>query len=303
MNRDEFTNQEAMINVGDGHELWAMDWGFKGAKTPIIYLHGGPGSCAKEWKKQLFNPRVHRVIFFDQRGCGKSTPYGSRENNTTQKLAEDITKIAEHFGIEKFILHGYSWGSCLGLYYAIEHPERLEALVIGGVFSGSRAEIYEMFDMGKIFYPDLWDKVLADTPAGSRDDPIAYHLDKSLNGSAEEQKKSTYVMDYLESGLAKLDDRDTPDAYEEYGPASVQIEMSYMATNCFMPEDYLLENVSKISVPTYIVQGRYDLVCTPDFAYNISKLIPDCKLYFTISNHFGEHENTNMFRSIFDLLA
>jgi len=303
MNRDEFTNQEAMISVGDGYELWAMDWGLKDAKTPIIYLHGGPGSCSKDWKKQLFNPAVHRVIFFDQRGCGKSTPYGSRENNNTQKLAEDVTKVAKYFGIEKFILHGYSWGSCLGLYYAINSPEMLEALVIGGVFSGSRNEIFGMYDMAKVFYPDLWDRVVADTPAENRGNPIEYHLDKSLNGTTDEQKKSTYVMDYLESGVAKLDDRDAPGLYDEYEPANMQIELSYLVTNCFMPEDYILENVSKISVPTYIVQGRYDLVCTPDFAYKISKLIPECKLYLTISNHFSEHENTNMFRSIFDSLV
>jgi proline iminopeptidase len=174
----------------------------------------------------------------------------------------------------------------------------VEGLVIGGVFGGSKKEIFAAYEMAKVFYPDLWDKVLADTPNGYRDDPIVYHLDKSLNGSRAEQKKSTYVLDYLESGLCRLDDRGELEDYDKYDPSGMQIELMYVANNCFLPEDYILENVAKITVPTYIVQGRFDMVCLPDFAYKISKIIPDSKLYLAVSNHGGEHEVTSLFRAI-----
>jgi len=303
MNKDEFTNQELLMDVGGRHKIWVMDWGNKSAKIPIVCLHGGPGSYHKDKHKQLFDPKKQRVIFFDQRGCGKSTPLGCRDHNTTDELAQDITRIAKRLKIKKFYLNGYSWGSTLALYYAITYPEMLAGLVIGGVFSGSRDEIFKMFGLAKIFYPDLWEKVLADTPTKYRDNPMLYHIDTALNGSKEEQKKSAYVMDYLEGGMVALDDRSMPETYDEFDPASTQIELSYMATNCFMPENHILENTGRITVPVYMVQGRFDMVCAPDFAYKLSKLIPNCKLYLTISNHASEHENTSLLRAIFDALS
>lgn len=292
-----------MLDVGDGHKLFVVDWGNKSAKTPIFYLHGGPGGCVKDESKLMFNPETQRVIFFDQRGCGKSTPYGSRKNNTTEDLASDITKIAKRLKISSFYLEGYSWGSTLALYYAITRPEMLASIVIGGVYSGIN-DAKSIFQVNaKKFYPDLWDKVLADTPTKSRHDPISYHLEKALNGTKREQKKSTYVINYLEGGLCDSDDRKTPKDFDEYDPAGMQIEICYMVNSCFIPENFILNNVHKISVPVYIVQGRYDMVCPPDFAYEISKIIPNCRLYWAISNHKPEHEITQIFRAIFDLLA
>lgn len=303
MNKDAFTNQELFIHVDNDHKLYVVDWGNKSAKIPIIYLHGGPGGGVKDKSKNIFDPRIKRVIFFDQRGCGKSTPTGSRKNNTTDDSVKDITKIAKHLKITKFYLYGYSWGSTLALYYAIKYPEMLAGIIIGGVFSGSKNEIFAMYEMAKIFYPDLWDKVLSDTPNEYQNDPIIYHFDKSLNGTKAEQKKSTYVLDYLESGLCEFDDRKEPDNYDEYNPLGMQIELSYLANSSFLPENYILDNVAKISVPTYIVQGRFDMVCSPNFAYKVSKLIPNSKLYLAVSNHAYEHEITNLFRAIFNSLT
>ncbi len=140
MQHDMYTNQELMIDVGDGHTLYVLDWGNKDAKVPFIFLHGGPGSSVKDKHKASFDPARQRVIFFDQRGCGRSTPLGSVENNTTEKLIADISTIAVSLQIPKFIVHGTSWGSTLALAYAIKHPERVSALVIGGVFTASQVE-------------------------------------------------------------------------------------------------------------------------------------------------------------------
>jgi len=302
MNKDEFTNQEFMLDVGDGHKLFVVDWGNKDVKTPMFFLHGGPGGSIKDSQKAFFNPKNQRVIFFDQRGCGQSTPLGSRKNNTTKDLANDITKIAKRLKIKKFYLRGYSWGSTLALYYAITHPEMLAGIIIGGVWNGANDSDSVFRTNAEKFYPDLWDKVLADTPAKFYDDPTSYHADKALNGTKQEQKKSTYVMNYLEGGLCNFDDRDLPKDFDEYDPAGMQIEIYYMTNNCFMPENYILDNVHKIKVPVYIVQGRFDMVTSPDFAYKISKIIPNCKFYWAISNHKGEHEVTQIFKAIFDSL-
>ena len=164
MTDDSFTNNNFMLSVGDGHTLHVIDWGNKDAATPFIFLHGGPGSKIKDHQKVNFDPTTQRVIFFDQRGCGESLPSGELRDNDTEHLAEDITKIADHLGIDKFYLFGYSWGSALALYYAITRSERVKGLVIGGVYSGAN-DLAEMTERLKTFFPDRYDRFLDATPA------------------------------------------------------------------------------------------------------------------------------------------
>ena len=299
MQNDSFTNQEFMLDVGDGHQLHVVDWGNKDASVPYIHLHGGPGSQAKDKHKAPFDPAAQRVIFFDQRGCGLSTPYGLIENNTTQDLVADISKIADKLQIEKFSLHGTSWGSALALAYAIAHPERIAALVIGGVFTGSKFE-NDWIDRGhfKIFYPDVWQAYLDRTPEQYRDDPSAYHFDKVINGTPEEQKRSGYAYDCLESGIIRLDDRFQSEDFAEYDPASIRIEMHYLGKGCFMPDRYIFDNLAKLTMPIHVVQGRYDMVCPPATAYELHKKLPNSHLYWTLSGHAVEHEGENIFRAI-----
>ncbi|QQS18075.1 alpha/beta fold hydrolase [Candidatus Saccharibacteria bacterium] len=135
------------------------------SQKPIIFLHGGPGSSTKDKHRLSFDPKTQRVIFFDQRGCGKSTPLGRWHHNNTQELAADITRIADYLKVDTFILTGESWGSCLALYYAICEPRRVSALVVGGVFTGSQAEI-DWLDEGlfQAHFPDVWERYLAATP-------------------------------------------------------------------------------------------------------------------------------------------
>lgn len=300
---DDFTNQNCIIEVGDGHALHAVDWGNKKAKTTFIYLHGGPGSKIKEKHKTNFDPKTQRVIFFDQRGCGESLPFGEIKNNDTEHLAKDITKIAEYFGIEKFYLFGYSWGSTLALYYAITRPEKVVGLVIGGVFSGNN-DLSCMAELCKTFFPDRYEKFLMATPEKYRADPIAYHSKQVLEGSLAEQKHSIYWLDYIESTLASYNSDFRPDEnYDEYMPEKMNIELQYIINDCFMEKDFLLKNAHKIHVPTFIVQGRCDMVCPPDFAYKIHKEIAGSKLYFANSNHHCEREIFSLFRAIFEFIS
>lgn len=288
-----------MLDVGDGHTLYIQDWGNPDAAHPIIFLHGGPGGQVKDKHKITFNPKTQRVVFFDQRGCGKSTPYGSIENNTTNKLIADISKIADSLGIKSFVLRGSSWGSALALAYALAHPNRVQAVVLGGVFTASKNEI-GWLDQGKfrMFFPEVWQTYLDRTPAEHRDDPSKYHFDKVINGNAKEQKLSGYAYESLEASVIKLDDQHTDEEFETYDPAGIRIEMHYMANECFLPERHILDNASKLAMPVYIVQGRYDIVCPPQTAYELHTNLPNSTLYWTLSGHKHEHEDHNIFRSI-----
>ena len=299
MQNDTHTNQELTIDVGDGHNLHVYDWGNKDAEMPFIFLHGGPGSSVKDKHKSAFDPLKQRVVFFDQRGSGLSTPTGSLENNTTADLISDISKIADQLQIKKFALHGTSWGSTLALAYTIAHPERVAALVIGDIFTGSKSES-SWIDQGKFktFYPDVWESYLERTPQQYRDDPSAYHLDKVINGTPEEQKASGYAYDSMESGVMKLDDRIVPEDYADYDPSGIRIEMYYLSNGCFMPDRYILDNTAALTMPVHIVQGRYDMVCPPETAFQLHKSIKNSHLYWTLSGHAVDHECQNIFRAI-----
>lgn len=300
MERDEYTNDELMLAVGSGHKLYVQDWGNKLAKNVIISLHGGPGDGTNDRHKLSFSPWRDRVIFFDQRGAGKSAPHGSLKNNTTQDLIEDISKIADKLEVEKFILQGYSWGSTLALAYALEYPERVSALVIGGIFDGSKRQA-SWTDDGEFsrFYPEVWQTYLERTPKEHRQNPSKYHFDKVLNGAAEEQKKSAYAYDCLEGGIFKLDDRFSPQPFADFDPAGIKTEMYYLSNGCFLPDGYILKNAHKLTMPVYIVQGRYDIVCPPETAYRLHKELPNSELYWVISGHRVEHETQNLFSLIF----
>ncbi len=291
--------QEFDLPVSGGHTVHVYDWGNPDATTPFIFLHGGPGGQIKDKHTGSFDPAVQRVVFFDQRGGGRSTPYGSLEQNTTQEMVKDISAIADHLGIQQFYLHGSSWGSTLSLAYALEHPERVKALLIGGVWTSSSSENHWL-DQGEFrtFYPDVWDAYLARTPAEHHNNPSAYHFDKALHGIPVEQKASAYAYDCLESGVVKLDDRSTPAEFDTYDPAGIRIEIQYIQNLAFLPDRYILDNAARLTMPVHIVQGRYDMVCPPITAYELSKKLPNCKLYWTISGHAHEHENQNVFKAI-----
>ncbi len=299
MTPDAYTIRETFLDVGDGHTLYIHDWGNKAVKTPIISLHGGPGGRSRDRHKLPYDPRTQRVVFFDQRGCGKSLPYGSLRHNTTQKLIEDIQKITNHLNLKQYIVTGSSWGSCLALAYTLEHPEHVKALVLSGLFTGSQAEI-DWIDKGafRTFYPDAWDRYLAATPQSHRTDPGTYHYQRVMGDSADAARESSYAYATLEGDVLSLDDRHTSEAIDEYDPAPIRIEMHYMQKRCFMPDNYILNNAHQLTNPVWLVQGRYDMVCPPITAYTLSQRLPECELLWTISGHQAEHESQSLIRTI-----
>lgn len=299
MTPDKFTNEEMMLNVGEGHTLYVHDWGKADASKPILFLHGGPGGSCSDGKKNQFDPESQRVIFFDQRGSGKSTPYGSLENNTTQHIIADMVKILDTFEIEHCILTGGSWGSALAFYFALAHPERLLAMVLDGVFTGSKTE-NDWVDEGnlKTFFPDAWERYVSTVPKDFRSDPSSYHFPRILGDDVEAAKSSAHAYESLEGAIVFLDDRFVASDFETYDPSNVRIEVHYLQNGCFVPDRYVFDNADKLTMPVYMVQGRYDMVCPPAAAWELSQLLPNSNLIWTTSGHVAERETWNIRRTI-----
>jgi proline iminopeptidase len=291
MTPDKYTLAESMFDVGDGHQLYVHDWGNRAAVKPIVFLHGGPGGSAKDAYKANFDPTKQRVIFFDQRGCGRSLPLGSLDYNTTDDLVEDIEKIANHLSLKTFIVTGGSWGSCLALAYSLAHPERVAALVLNGLFTGSQTEI-DWLDSGKFqtFFPDVWAQYLAGTPPEYRAEPSKYHFARILGPDEAAAKQSAYAYEQLEGSLIRLDDRFTMESFDTYEPAGLRLETHYLTNRCFMPDNFILDNAARLKMPVWLVQGRYDMVCPPITAYQLHNAIANSQLIWTINGHKAEHE-------------
>lgn len=299
MTPDEFTNQELLLDVGDGHQLYVHDWGNPDAKTPILFLHGGPGGGCNDGHKGYFNPAVHRVIFLDQRGSGKSLPYGSLEHNTTVDLANDINTVLDKFSISSAILCGRSWGSTLAFVYAIQNPKRVAAIITGGIMLGNAAEAthLEKTNVGELFYPDIWDAI--DIPEN------VYELwQQVLSDNLVTSKDAAYKLAQLLGSQLRLDDRNKVIDYETFDSTSIRIEAHYKTHEWFIDENYIMNNAAKLTMPVWIIQGRYDMSCLPKFAYELSKEISNCNLLWTQAGHSGnDRENWLATKSILAQVA
>ncbi|MGH7157617.1 MAG: alpha/beta fold hydrolase [Candidatus Saccharimonadales bacterium] len=294
MTPDEHTIREFYIEVGDGHELYVQDWGNAKAKHPILFLHGGPGSGTKDGHKNMFDPSQNRVIFFDQRGSGKSLPYGTLEHNATDNLIDDINKIAAQLKVSSFVLAGGSWGSCLALAYAIKHPQKVQALVLNGIFTGSQADY---FDKGasRAWFPEVWERYLAATPKEHHAAPTKYHYQQILGEDESAARISACAYGNMEGALLQLDDRFTPSNPGDpaFDPASTKIEVHYLASRCFLPDRYIFDNARKLTMPVWLVQGRYDMVCPPAAAHELHQKLPKSQLIWTVGGHKSSERETH----------
>ena len=304
MNEDQFTNQSFSIPVGHGHDIWVHDWGNRTAKTTIFFLHGGPGSGCRDKHKLAFDPTKQHVIFHDQRGSGKSTPKGRWHHNTTQDLANDISTIADKLGVKKFIITGNSWGSTLSLYYALQNPTRVTAIVISGVFTATQWE-NDWINKGlyAAHFPDVWENYRQTVPKEFQNDPTSYHMERAFGKNPDEAADSARIFGDMESATVSLNDYHVLTTEVDYDPSSSLIEMRYLSKNCFIPERYILENAHTLTMPLYIVQGRYDFVCPPATAYSLSKLVPNAHLTWVQAGHAAEHETTSALKLIYHFLT
>ena len=268
------------LKVSDLHTIHIEESGNPNGK-PVIFLHGGPGGGIEPIYRQYFDPEKWRIIIFDQRGCGKSTPHAELAENTTWELVDDIEKIREYLGIEKWVVFGGSWGSTLSLSYAITHPERCKALVLRGIFMIRNKEIDWFYQEGASnIYPDAWEQYVKPIPEDERHDMVAAYYKRLTSNDDSVRIEAAKAWSIWEASTSKLIQSD--DYLHQFEDAKVaeafaRIECHYFTHGGFFKsENWLLENVDKIRhIPTVIVQGRYDVVCPMVSAWELHRAFPE----------------------------
>ena len=274
------------LSVSPLHDLYFEESGNSAGK-PVVFLHGGPGGGTSPAMRRFFNPKRYRIVLFDQRGCGKSTPHASLVDNTTWHLVSDIEQLREHLGIERWQVFGGSWGSTLALAYAQKHPERVTELVLRGIFLLRKSEIdwfYQDETGAASLFPDRWEGYLAQVPAEERADMVGAYYKRLTSRSASVRARAaeawskweaaTSYLRVAERDIAKFDDPDTAAAF-------ARIECHYFVNNGFLArEDQLLRDVPLIRhIPAAIVQGRYDVVCPMRSAWALHRAWPEANLH------------------------
>lgn len=271
------------LKVSEAHELYVEECGNPNG-IPVVFLHGGPGGGLQDQYRRYFDPNKFRVVLFDQRGCGQSTPYAEIEENTTWDLVDDIEKIRKHLKIEKWVVFGGSWGSTLSLAYGIKHTQRLLGLFLRGIFLVREKEIHWFYQNGasKIF-PDTWEIFLKPIPENKRDNLLyAYH--EILNGDDEKLAiDAAKCWAIWEASTSKLiQSKDLMEHHEDpnYALPFARIENHYFVNEGFFDEDNWILNNAKVlkDIPTIIVHGRYDMVCPVENAFELKRVLPNAKL-------------------------
>ncbi|HVF86614.1 MAG TPA: prolyl aminopeptidase [Pyrinomonadaceae bacterium] len=277
---------QGMLAVSPIHRLYYEQSG-NPEGLPVVFLHGGPGGGTIPDYRRFFDPEAYRIVLFDQRGSGQSTPHASLEDNTTWHLVEDIEKLREHLGINDWAVFGGSWGSTLSLAYAQTHPQRARALVLRGIFLCRPKEIAWFYQEGaSAIFPDVWEQYVSVIPEAERGDFLtAYH--RRLTSEDEKVRlEAARAWSVWEGSTSKLFiDQTLVDQFGEahMALALARIECHYFRNNAFFDtENYLIENVDKVRhIPTVIVQGRYDVVCPMMSAWELHRAWPEADLIIT----------------------
>jgi proline iminopeptidase len=275
----------------NGHAIyWEQSGNADG--TPVIFLHGGPGAGTSAVHRRFFDPTVYRIVLMDQRGCGKSTPFGETAANTTQHLIGDIEAVRTHLGIERWMVFGGSWGSTLAIAYAEQFPERVRALVLRGIFLGRKREIdWFLYGMRKVF-PEAWRHFAHYLPEAERNDLLthyhrrlidpdpAVHIRPARRWSGYETACSTLMT---KSRSAPSDNAPRPG--DELSPGDrwalglARMESHYFVNDLFLEKDALLGRIEAVrAIPAIIVQGRYDIVCLFENADELVQAWPEAQL-------------------------
>ncbi|HYM83345.1 MAG TPA: prolyl aminopeptidase [Candidatus Dormibacteraeota bacterium] len=272
------------LAVDPPHELYWEESG-RADGTPAVFVHGGPGGGVGPEHRRFFDPDAYRIVLFDQRGCGKSTPHASLDANTTWDLVADMERLRAALGIERWVVFGGSWGSTLSLAYAERHPERVLALVLRGIFMLRPHELRWFYQEGAGYvFPDAWEAYVAPIPASERDDLIAAYHRRLVSPDAGVRLAAARAWSVWEGATSRL--RPDPElverfAADEFAEALARIECHYFVHGGFFePRDQLLRDVGRIrSIPGVIVQGRYDVVCPMTSAWDLHRAWPEAELH------------------------
>jgi proline iminopeptidase len=270
------------LAVDDTHSLHVEEVGTPEG-IPAVFLHGGPGAGCEPGHRRFFDPARYRLVLFDQRGCGSSTPHAELRDNTTGHLVADMERIRALLGIERWLVFGGSWGSTLALAYAQAHPERVAALVVRGIFLCRPEEIRWFYQEGASWvFPDLWQDFLAPIPEEERGDLVgAYH--RRLTGADEiARMAAAKAWSVWEGRTATLLENETVRSYfaaPRVALSLARIECHYFKHDAFLAPSQLLRDADRLAgIPGVIVQGRYDLICPMRSAWELHRAWPGAEL-------------------------
>jgi proline iminopeptidase len=256
------------LEVGDGHRVYYEISG-NPAGFPVLFLHGGPGSRTRPAHRRFFDPAFYRIVLFDQRGCGRSTLLGATQANTTAHLLADIEQLRQTLGVDRWLFFGGSWGSTLGLAYAIAHPDRVAGMVLRGVFLASEAEVAAYLAV----LPGAWNGI-----AGGPASAIKHFHALVEQGDGE---AATRWCDYESRVMAGEESASAGSAPPPAGEmlARARIQLHYLAQQCFLRPNELLDQLPGLRArPVIIVQGAMDRVCPPATALAVAKRLPGAEL-------------------------
>ena len=270
------------LKVAAPHELHIEECG-NAKGLPVLFVHGGPGAGCEEYHRCFFDPNLYRIILFDQRGSGKSTPHACLEKNTTQDLVADMEAIRVHLGVERWVLFGGSWGSTLSLVYAETHPERVLGLILRGIFLCRPWEIHWFYQEGaNRVFPDHWQEFIAPIPEAERHDLLQAHY-RRLTGNDEVARMASAKAWSLWEGRAAtlLPNKHVVDFFGSPHTALslARIEAHYFAHHTFLEPDQILRQAYRLKdIPGALVHGRYDMVCPIQNAWDLHHAWPTAQL-------------------------
>jgi proline iminopeptidase len=274
--------QRETLEGGGHHQVYVEECGNPDG-IPVLFLHGGPGSGCRPQHRCYFNPDKYRIILFDQRGCGRSTPSGELENNTTAFLVSDMEAIRSALGIERWVLFGGSWGATLALCYARDYPQQVMSMILRGTFLGRRSDIEWVYAEGGAsrLFPDAWQKLVAPLPESQRQKPLQAYFDKLCDPDEAVQLAAAQTLNGWEGTIVMMRDHEfEPDTTQPPGPlAHSRIQLHYALNECFIKDSPLLDTVAKLAdIPTVVIHGRYDLVCPMQQSWRLKQAWPEIDL-------------------------
>jgi len=269
--------------------LWVEECGNPDG-IPVVFLHGGPGAACEPFQRRFFDSDIYRIILFDQRGCGRSTPHAELRENSTQFLIDDIETIRNYLGINAWLVFGGSWGSTLGIAYAQAHSSRVTGLILRGVFLCRSRDIQWFYQDGASYiYPDLWQDYISVIPEDERDDIVAAFYKRLTSDDEATQMSAANAWSVWEGSTSNLITKES--VLEHFAEPHIalslaRIECHYFSNKSFLRSNQLLNDASKLkNIPGVIVHGRYDVVCPIEQAYALHQVWPAAE--FTIAPHSG----------------
>lgn len=286
------SNLEDTLITDDGHEIYYEISGNPDG-FPVVFLHGGPGGGCNPNQRRFFDPSFYKIILLDQRGCNRSKPQGSIINNTTEHLVADLDAIREKLTIDRWLVFGGSWGSTLALSYALAHPNRVSGLILRGIFLSRPSELNWFLSDIQHFYPDVWHTLESYLPEEKRSNVLEAFNDLIFSDDPKVNRPAGVAWNAYESAIMRLlprtpepDDNATPmsqlmiEAAQDVEVSRARVQIHYINNLCFINGAEVLNACEALShIPTVIVQGRYDMVCPPKSAWQLSRAMPHAEFH------------------------